>query len=241
MLDRDSQEQSPFLEATWSNICMLTFAVPPELLEERVPAPLELETRGGEAFVSLVALEFRETKVWGVGWPGFRRFPEVNFRFYVRHGERRGVMFMRQFVPQPFVAWLAGLFYREPFEATPMESETSVEEGVRTVEHRWAYGGKRHELRLEADEATEVPDESSDAHFFTERSWGFAAGRTGGAFVFEVDHPRWAVHPVRSLDYEVDWDGMYGREWRLLGDREPVSVVLAEGSPVELYSRKPLE
>lgn len=241
MFDQESDTQGPFLEATWSDVCMLTFAVDPELLADRLPEPLELETRGGEAFVSLVALDFSETKVWGVGWPGFRSFPEVNFRFYVRHGERRGVMFLRQFVPQPFVAWMAGLFYREPFQATPMESDLRVEGGVRRVEHRWSYGGQRHHLYLEADDEAGAPDASSDAHRFLDRQWGFAAGRRGGALTFELEHESWKTYPVRSFDLEIDWSSLYGREWDALVGREPVSVVLADGSPVKLYSREPVE
>lgn len=241
MFDDDGESQGAFLEATWSDICMLTFAVDPALLVDRVPSPLELETRGGEAFVSLVALDFAETSVWGVGWPGFRSFPEVNFRFYVRHGERRGVMFLRQFVPQPFVAWMAGLFYREPFQATPMESDLQVQGGVRKIEHRWSYGGQRHRLHLEAGDEAEAPDTSSDAHRFLDRHWGFAAGRTGGALTFQLEHADWKTYPVRSFDLEIDWSSLYGREWDALVGEEPVSVVMADGSSVELYSREPVE
>ena len=74
----------PFLTATWSNLILLTYDAPPELLQHRLPGELELDTRDGDAFASLVAFDFLDTRVLGVAWPGFRSFPEVNLRFYVR-------------------------------------------------------------------------------------------------------------------------------------------------------------
>src|SRR5438034_10710429 len=97
----------PFLTAKWHNLFLATYAVPPALLEKRLPRGLSLDLRDGQAFVSLVAFEFLDTRVLGVGWPGFRNFGELNLRFYVRHGGERGVVFLREFVPQRFVAWVA--------------------------------------------------------------------------------------------------------------------------------------
>ena len=104
-----------FLTARWSNLCLFTYAVPADLLRRRVPPGLELDRReglAGEAFVSLVAFDFLDTRVLGVPWPGFRNFPEINLRFYVRRptpdgGAERGVVFVREFVPQRLVAWMA--------------------------------------------------------------------------------------------------------------------------------------
>src|SRR5689334_13401141 len=97
----------PFLTARWENLCLVTYTVPPALLEPRLPPGLTLDTRDGQAFVSLVAFQFLGTRVLGVPWPGYRNFPELNLRYYVRHGEERGVVFIREFVPRQLVAWLA--------------------------------------------------------------------------------------------------------------------------------------
>ena len=75
---------SPFLTATWSNLFLASYAVPPTLLEPRLPPGTELDTRDGHAFVSLVAFEFLDTRVRGIAWPGYRNFAELNLRFYVR-------------------------------------------------------------------------------------------------------------------------------------------------------------
>jgi uncharacterized protein YqjF (DUF2071 family) len=100
-----------FLRAEWVNLILANFAAPPELLRPRLPPGLELDTRGGRAFCSLVAFDFRNTRVLGVPWPGYRDFPEWNLRFYVRRGPQRGVVFVREFVPPRLVAWLARGLY----------------------------------------------------------------------------------------------------------------------------------
>ena len=71
----------PFLTARWSNLFLASYAVPPALLEERLPPGLTLDLRDGQAFVSLVAFEFLNTRVLGVPWPGHVNFAELNLRF----------------------------------------------------------------------------------------------------------------------------------------------------------------
>ena len=125
-----------FLTAHWKNLCLVTYAVPPALLEPRLPEGLSLDTRGGDAFVSLVAFDFLETRVLGVPWPGYRHFPEINLRFYVRHGAQRGVVFIRELVPKRLIASLARSLYNEPYLAIPMKSRTTREGGTITVATR---------------------------------------------------------------------------------------------------------
>ena len=51
-----------FLTAEWRNLFLVNYAVPPSLLQSRLPEGLELDTRDGNAFVSLVAFQFLNTR-----------------------------------------------------------------------------------------------------------------------------------------------------------------------------------
>src|SRR3954466_2077062 len=104
----------PFLTAEWRNLCLFTYALEPARLEPYLPPGCTLDTKDGRAFVSLVGFEFARTRVLGVSWPGYRAFPEINLRFYVRHGDTRGVSFIGEIVPKRFIAWLARSLYNEP-------------------------------------------------------------------------------------------------------------------------------
>src|SRR3954454_24851413 len=118
----------PFLTAKWHNLFLATYAVPPATLEKRLPPGLTLDLREGNAFVSLVGFEFLDTRVMGVGCPGYRNFGELNLRFYVRLGEERGVVFVREFVPQRLIAWIARYLYNEPYVAAPITVAKQVSE-----------------------------------------------------------------------------------------------------------------
>src|SRR5262249_32851359 len=112
-----------FMSARWSNLVLVNFRVSAEMLQPWLPSGLELDRHDGSAWASLVAFDFRDTRVLGVPWPGYRDFSEVNLRFYVRHGSDRGVVFIREFVPLRCVAFLARTLYREPYTTARMSSE----------------------------------------------------------------------------------------------------------------------
>src|SRR5437773_7057925 len=158
----------PFLTARWSNLAIVTWEVPPALLEPHLPAGLELDRRGGAAFVSLVAFDFLDTRVLGVPWPGFRNFPELNLRFYVRHGAERGVMFVREIVPSRLVAWLARGLYNEPYVAAPLRSTVWDEPDRLRIEHRLYWAGRWHSIVATGAKPAFRPEEASTEHFFKE-------------------------------------------------------------------------
>ena len=65
-----------FLTAEWRNLILANYAVPEELLRPLLPPGLELDRWDGKCFASLVGFQFLRTRVLGIGWPGFRNFPE---------------------------------------------------------------------------------------------------------------------------------------------------------------------
>ncbi len=227
----------PFLTAEWGNLFLATYAVPPALLEKRLPPGLELDTRDGSAFVSLVAFEFLHTRVLGVPWPCYRNFPELNLRFYVRRGGERGVVFVREFVPQRLVAWLARLLYNEPYRAAPLTSHRREDGASRTVEYRLHFGGREHLVTVTGALPSYLPAESSDEHFFKEEHWGFGTTRRGRTLRYEVAHPVWEVLRVLSCRIDLDWAAVYGPEWDFLGKAAPFSTVFAVGSPIQVYPK----
>lgn len=218
-------------------MCLLTYACPEELLLPRCPPGTELELFDGKAHVSLVAFDFFRTRVLGIGWPGFRNFPEINLRFYVTCGDRRGVVFIREYVPSPFVAWLARRLYNEPYESAEMESDVAATEGEISVTHHLRVGDSNNTLRIVADSASHMPGPESPEHHFKEHQWGFGTDRRDKPVIYEVRHPYWDVFPVRTFDLSWNWEEMYGPEWAFLQERDPVSVVLAAGSRIEVFWR----
>jgi uncharacterized protein YqjF (DUF2071 family) len=231
-----------FLTARWSNLFLATYAVPPALLEKRLPPGLHLDTRDGSAFVSLVAFEFLDTRVLGIPWPGYRNFAELNLRCYVHRRlpdgkEERGVQFIREFVPQRLVAWMARWLYNEPYLAAPLTGTRQEDGETITMDYRLRFAGREHRITVTGAKPAFRPAETSDEHFFKEHRWGFGTTRRGQALRYEVDHPTWDVYRVLSHQLDFDWKLVYGPEWEFLGQASPYSTVLAVGSPVRVFPK----
>jgi uncharacterized protein YqjF (DUF2071 family) len=225
----------PFLTARWVNVALLSYPVPDEALAPLLPPGLALDRWEGEAFVSLVAFDFLDTRVGGIAWLGFAAFPEVNLRFYVREGDRRGVVFIGELVPSRVVALLARLFYNEPYRVAGIRSVTATGgAGIRVV-HDFHRDGHRHRITVEGRCPAQPAAEEGATHFFKEHAWGYGTDRRGRVLRYAVDHPRWRVHPGATARAEVEFGALYGQRWAFLTGRVPAHVALAEGSPVAVY------
>jgi len=227
----------PFLTARWSDLCLFTYPVPAALLEPLVPAGLSLDLRNGEAFVSLVAFDFLQTKVLGVAWPGYRNFPEINLRFYVRHNQDRGVVFIKEFVPKKLIAMLARKIYNEPYSAVPMSSRVTHTSSEITVEHRLTFGGRENRLMVIAKKPAGLAAEDSVEHFFKEHQWGYGQSRGKQCIRYQVTHPQWETYPVISHEIDWDWAGLYGPEFGVLASIPPCSIILAVGSEISVFPK----
>ena len=227
----------PFLTAKWHNLFLATYAVPPALLQPRLPAGLTLDLRDGSAFVSLVGFEFLDTRVLGVGWPGYRNFAELNLRFYVRLGDERGVVFVREFVPQRLIAWIARWLYNEPYLAAPITATKQVSDAEVKMHYCLRFAGREHHVQVTGSKPAVRPADDSLEHFFKEHKWGFGVTRSGRALRYEVEHPVWDCYPVREYTLDFDFAAVYGPEWGFLGREKPHSAVLAAGSGVKVFPK----
>lgn len=230
----------PFLTARWTNLFLASYPVPPELLAPRLPPGLELDTLDGRCFVSLVAFQFLDTRVLSISWPGHRHFAELNLRFYVRHQGQRGVVFVREFVPQRLTAWAARTLYNEPYQAAPLTGTIREEAATISAEYTLDWNNRRHTLAVLGEQPAVLPAESSLEHFFKEHSWGFGVTKRGQTLRYEVSHPVWQVYPVRDYRIDLDWAAVYGSEWAVLQKATPFSTVFTVGSAVSVYRGQPL-
>ena len=236
-----------FLTARWCNLILANYPVPEEVLRPLLPPGCALDRRDGHCWASLVGFQFLDTRVLGVGWPGFRNFPEWNLRFYVTHEGGRGVCFVREFVPSWLVATAARLLYNEPYRSARMTM--NVEEtrpavagdhagaGRLTATYTVDWGGRVHSLRATGNKPPYRPEPGSAEHWFKEHSWGFGTSRRRHLIRYEVNHPEWDVYEVAEFAANVDWAALYGPTWGVMQAATPASVVLAVGSEVSVYPR----
>ena len=178
---------------------------------------------------------FWKPRCSGFKWPGFVNFPELNLRFYVRMGDKRGVCFIREFVPSRLVAGIARTIYNEPYVACPMREDVRVSgDGIR-VEYA-LEGPYDLQIQVEAENAPSTPSENSLEHFFKEHDLGVGRSRSNKTLTYNVWHPRWEVYPVRQASLSLDWGRVYTERFLFLNGQEPSSVCFAKGSEIKVYS-----
>ena len=226
-----------FLTARWCNLNLANYAVPENLLRPLLPPGCELDRRDGACWASLVGFQFLDTRVFGVGWPGFRNFPEWNLRFYVTHRGQHGVCFVREFVPSWLVATTARLIYNEPYRAARMTMDVADDRDTISATYTVKWGGRVHSLRAIGARPAFRPAADSTEHWFKEHSWGFGTSRRGRLIRYEVNHPEWDVYAVQNFAADVDWATLYGPKWAVMQKADPASVVFAAGSEVAVFPK----
>lgn len=105
-------------EQTWEDILFLHWKIRPESIRPFVPASLEIDTFDGDAWVSAVTFQAKNSIVRGM--PKRTSFPaltQINLRTYVGHPEKyeRGVYFFSIRIDSLFAALGARIFYGLPF------------------------------------------------------------------------------------------------------------------------------
>lgn len=229
---------TPFLTAVWSDLILISYAVPDEAVMPYLSAGLEPDRWEGSAYCSLVGFNFEQARVlgWSVPYPKtLCDFPEFNLRLYARQGGKRGVVFVRELAPNPLVCGLANLLYNEPYSAVPMTSRVTQVGDVRRVRHDFTVDGKAQSVAVTAVGGAVLPPRDSFEAWVKEQPMGFNRSRGGRMTAFRVWHPPWRTYPTETCDRNIDFGHLYGDRWRFLQDRVPDSVVLAEGSQIKIY------
>lgn len=220
---------------------MAQYVVEPATLAPWLPEGLELDLYEGRRYVSLVGFLFDNTRLKGFRIPFHTRFEEINLRFYVKQTEadgtqKRGVVFVREFVPRAAISIIANTLYEEPYKTLPTRSSIVRTTETLSVRYDWRHGKVWQSIAVEASPVAQPIAAGSEEEFITEHYWGYTKRRAGETSAYEVRHPRWEVYPVRKYDIVADFGALYGPAFAGLNGQQPASVLLAEGSEVRVYS-----
>jgi uncharacterized protein len=227
----------PFLSARWKNLLMANYAVDPALLKPLVPEYTELDIFNGECLVSLVAFQFLDTRVKGFRIPWHVNFPEINLRFYLKrtvNGElRRGVAFIAEIVPRHAITFVANTLFNEKYKTRRMSQRVVVSDDRLRTEYTFVEKAQLQKLACSTDIHPKPIKPGSLEDFITEHYYGYTQGRT--TLEYRVEHPSWRTFAMRDYKIDVDFKAVYGEPWGFLKGRVPHSVLLAEGSEVNVY------
>ncbi|HET7536238.1 MAG TPA: DUF2071 domain-containing protein, partial [Candidatus Didemnitutus sp.] len=120
--------------ADWRRMLFVHFSLPPEALAPHVP--FELDLHDGAAFVSLVFFTLERMRPPGTGAFGrlllraISDHPFLNVRTYVRHGDRTGIQFLAEWIPNRLSLVLGPLTYGLPYRLGDFDYRAANDGGV---------------------------------------------------------------------------------------------------------------
>ena len=230
--------QKMFLSAEWRNLLMANYAIDPRVLHKYLPCHTELDEFNGVHYVSLVGFLFANTRVKGIAFPFHTNFEEVNLRFYVRYKEnnqwKRGVVFIKELVPKRMITFVANTLYGEKYATHPMRHEWDASGDDLKIAYYWKTRKEWNYIKAVAEKEPASLVKGSEEEFITEHYWGYTFINNTCTGVYEVVHPSWDIHDVKSYDIHCNAAALYGKEFEPALQQAPVSVFLAAGSPIQV-------
>ncbi|AZA77224.1 DUF2071 domain-containing protein [Chryseobacterium sp. G0186] len=229
-----------FLKAEWRKLAIINYEINPDILLKYLPVGTELDFYQDKCYVSLVGFMFLNTKLMGFPIPFHRNFEEVNLRFYVKKKEngiwKRGVVFIKEIVPKPALSFVANSVYKENYHTMPMKNLIHEKEDELLIKYSWK-DKSWHSIHITAENRAKPMEADSEFEFITEHYFGFTK-KENQTSEYEVCHPKWDCYSVKDHHLEIDFQKIYGRDFEYLNAQEPISVMLAEGSEIEVKTKK---
>jgi uncharacterized protein YqjF (DUF2071 family) len=226
-----------FLKARWTNLLMLNYEVPPEILLPYLPAYTVPDLWQGKTLVSMVGFLFRDTSVLGIKWPFHVNFEEVNLRFYVKHFDgkewKRGAVFISEIVPKTLIAFIANNLYKEHYHAMPMRHSIMPAAGNHTdYAYEWKLKGHWNKLSVIVSNASQPIIPGSPEEFIFEHYWGYNSLGKTKTMEYQVEHVSWQVQNVKDFVFEADIAALYGEQFVPYLSVKPYSAFFAKGSEI---------
>jgi uncharacterized protein YqjF (DUF2071 family) len=234
-----------FLTAEWNDLVMFNYEINPEILENYTPKGTELDLWNGKCYLSLIGFMFENVKVLGIKVPFHVNFEEVNLRFYVKRYEnnkwKRGVVFIKEIVPKHAITIVANTLYNEHYQTLKMRHSRIENETSKTFQYEWLKDSKWNSISM-TTEKTAIPIElNSEAEFITEHYFGYTNYNKEKSIEYAVSHPRWEQFKVIESAIDVDFESIYGKDFKFLKDLKPTSEFLALGSKISIEGKKTIK
>jgi uncharacterized protein len=236
-----------FLSATWEYLAMFNYEVDPAILKPHLPPFTEIDYFEGKAIVSIVGFLFNNTKVMGVKWPGFVNFEEVNLRYYIKYFDgtvwKRGVGFISEIVPSKIIATMANVLYNEHYSTAKMSHVLEIKDDLIHVQYNWQKkAGSVNQMEITAENIAQKIIPHSEEEFILEHYYGYNKLNETTTIEYSLAHPTWEVYPILKHKLDCNVEELYGAAFvPFIQNIQPLSVMLAEGSAVNVVMPKKLK
>ena len=183
------------MKQVWHDLLFAHWPVGVEELRALIPAQLEIDTFGRQAWLGVVPFRMSGVRARGtIAMPRLSRFPELNVRTYVVRDGKPGVWFFSLDAANRLAVWAARAAFHLPYFLAEMKCD----------EHSGWIDYASERARREGSPAllagryrpigeTFAARPRSIEHFLTERYCLYTADKDGRIIRCEIHHRSWAL------------------------------------------------
>ena len=184
----------------WSNLTFLHRRFPPAIIAQQIPAPLELDTFDGSAWIAITPFRLKGLRPPILpALPWLSNFPETNCRTYVRGPDGdTGVWFWSLDASRAFAVAAARLGYGLPYAWSRMRVTTAGRRIRYESRRRWPDRSAMTRIEVERGHSIEA-GELED--FLTARFRLYSFIR-GNLTYTQVEHEPWPLEAARIMTLE---------------------------------------
>ncbi len=222
---------SPIMRQRWEDLLFLHWPVAPAVLKPFIPAPLEIDTFEGQAWLGITPFHLSNLAPLLTGpLPGVSSFHELNVRTYVLCEGRPGIWFFSLDASKLLPAAAARIFFSLPYYKAQIRYTREHPEFAFSL-RRTLPANASFRAHWRVGERLRDPATNSLAFFVAERYCFFVVER-GEVYQVRAYHHPWILD---EAFVEVERSTMFAS----LGLPEPVSEPLAHfsrGVEVEIWA-----
>jgi uncharacterized protein len=185
---------------SWHDLLFAHWPIDAALLRPSIPAPLEVDTFDGQAWIGIVPFRMSGVRLrWTPALPRLSTFPELNVRTYVVAQGRPGVWFFSLDAQNRLAVAAARVWFHLPY----FYARITCEEHKGLIHYR---SKRRHprapagmlEVRYRPTGETSEARRGTLEHFLTERYCLYAARGRRGVYRGEIHHPPWQLQVAEA-------------------------------------------
>ncbi len=203
----------------WHHVLFLHWPVDAGALRPMVPPPLEIETRDGRAWLTVLPFAMRRLRLRGLpALPFLSSFPQLNVRTYVTLEGRPGVFLLRVVAGSLPAVTIARRLFNLPYKRGRLALRKEGQSWIFTCRPRaeWQAGAGNTPssltVRYRPEGTAFRPAPGSLEHWLSERFCYYTIGREERIDRGEIEHPPWSLQPAQVDAIESSWPGAIGVE-----------------------------
>lgn len=200
------------MRMVWHNLCFMHWCVDADQLKARLPAGVELDLFGGEAWIGIVPFQMSGVSPrWMPNLPWMSAFPELNVRTYVSIDGKPGVWFFSLDATNPVAVRGARYLYHLNY----LDAQISVKEQCDWIHYKSTRTHRRSdkavldcEFRGIGDSYWTIPGTLN--HWLTARYCLYVADDRGRLYRGDIDHEPWQLSDAQAIIHENSMLGGLG-------------------------------